>query len=42
MVLLSDQALLWLVKDPDLCLWMQTYEGWGFVLSRPSFSIWFV
>lgn len=31
-VLLSDQALLWLVKDPDLCLWMQTYKGWGFVL----------
>ncbi|MGV8080727.1 MAG: HD domain-containing phosphohydrolase [Syntrophales bacterium] len=31
-VLLSDQALLWLVKDPDLCLWMQTYKGWSFVL----------
>jgi len=31
-ILLSDQALLRLVKDPDLCLWMQTYKGWGFVL----------
>jgi PAS domain S-box-containing protein/putative nucleotidyltransferase with HDIG domain len=31
-ILLSDQALHWLMGDRDSYTWLQTYKGWGFVL----------